>query len=118
MAPIMLSYHASHRSAQRNVSYEEIKFIAENGQRVHRAGVIFCQLRRKDMPDDLPVNHPYWRLTGTTVVLCKCCQCVITLYRNADAFGKDRQKNKHNLHAHYSICPQCQGAYAAQLNSA
>lgn len=107
MLSISLSHHASQRSAQRNVSYDEILFIMENSERVHRAGVVFCQLRKKDLPRDIPPNHPYRRLSGTTVVMCKCCHYVITLYRNSDAFFKDRQKRRYDTNLDYAICPYC-----------
>src|SRR5215468_6270895 len=93
---IILSEHAIQRSAQRNVSFEEIAFIIENGRLMRNAGVNFRQLREKDLPDTLPRNHGYRRLIGTTVVLCKCGLFVVTLYREEEAFRKDRRKTKYS----------------------
>ncbi len=92
---ITFSEHAIVRSEQRNLSYDEILFVVQYANRIHRAGGLFCQLRNKDMPDNIPGNHPYRRLVGTTVLLCPyCAQQVITAYRNKKAFLRDRQKSK------------------------
>jgi hypothetical protein len=72
------------------------------------AGVSFRQMREKDWPDDIPVNHPYRRLIGTTIVLCKCGLFVVTLYRQEEAFRKDRRKAKYNSADHWVACPWCQ----------
>lgn len=89
-----LSDHAAERSAQRNVSGEEIRFIVKHGKRVHRTGVIYCQMLKKRMPD-LPASHPYWRLVGTTVLLSNDDE-VITVYRGENAFKADRRKAKYD----------------------
>jgi hypothetical protein len=104
---IVLSEHAIQRSAQRNVSFEEIAFIIEHGRLMRNAGVSFRQLREKDWPDNLPTNHCYRRLIGTTIVLCKCGLFVVTLYREAEAFRKDRRKTRYNAAAHWVACPRC-----------
>lgn len=111
---IQLSDHANLRSAQRNVSYAEIVFIVEHGKRLRNTGVVFVQLRMKDVPDTLPPNHPYRRLVGSTVVLCGCGQLVITLYREDDAFRKDKRKTKFNGQRHQcDLCAQQHGALVA-----
>lgn len=89
-----LSEHADLRSAQRNLSSNEIEFILAQGNRVRRTGVIFCQLRKIDLPDNLPGNSRMRRLVGSTVVLSSCGQIVLTVYRNARAFHKDTRKAK------------------------
>lgn len=92
---IMLSDHAVARSYEWNLSYDDIQFVVHHAKRLHRAGVIFCQLHDKDIPDTLAPSHRSWRLAGTTVLLCSHCgQCVITVYRNQRAFHEDRQKSK------------------------
>lgn len=96
MLNVSLSSHASQRSAQRNLSDADIAFILQNGSRVHRTGVIFCQLRHKDVPEETPGNHRHRQLVGTTVVLSKCGHYVITVYRDAKAFQRDIRKSKYN----------------------
>lgn len=104
---IVLSRHAQLRAQQWNVSWEEVLFIVEHAHRVHNAGVIFCQLLRRSMPIDLPGNDAYWRLVGTTVLLCSSCRSgVVTLYRAPKAFHEDRKKSKYCLHT-AAQCPCC-----------
>ena len=98
---VTMTDHADMRSAQRNVSDEEICFIAEHGYRVRRTGGIFCQLRLKDVPADLPGNHPFRRLVGTTILLFSDGEQVKTVYRGGDrSFKKDRSKSKYCRRRH------------------
>ena len=102
-----MAYYTDHflyRADQRNFTPDEIEFVIEHGKRVHRAGVIFCQMLEKWMPDDLPGNHPYRRLKGSTVVLCRCGQLVITAYKDDKAYKKDRRKPKFSNNGKY-CCP-------------
>jgi hypothetical protein len=104
---IVLSSHAQQRALQWNVSHDEILFIVENAHRMHNAGVIFCQLQRRSLPHNLPGNAEYWRLVGTTVLLCSRCRSgVVTLYRGPKAFHDDRKKSKYCLHM-MAQCPCC-----------
>lgn len=112
MQDITLSTHALHRSAQRNITVEDITSIVQTGHRLRRTGVIFCQLRRKDIPTDTPGNHRYWQLVGTTVVLCRCGRYVITVYREERAFHRDACKAKYGL-TQNEQCPCCSQIWAA-----
>ncbi len=103
-----LSQHAKHRSAQRNLSKEDIHFVLTHGEHEHGAGVIFCQLHRKNIPNDTPGNHRYRQLVGTTLVLCTCGEFVVTLYRQSKAFHKDKCKAHYNRQGgQSSTCPCC-----------
>ena len=103
-----LSDHAAHRAAQRNLMDDEIDFMLQFGFLLHNTGVIFCQLRAKDLPDDLPRNHRYRRLVGSTLVLCKCGHYVVTLYRENRAFHSDSCKVRYNLQKSKLVnCPYC-----------
>ncbi|MBZ0303166.1 MAG: DUF4258 domain-containing protein [Anaerolineae bacterium] len=108
MVHFFLSNHASTRSAQRNLSDDDIAFILQHGSRVHRTGVIFCQLRQKDLPPDTPGNHRHRQLAGTTVVTCRCGHTVITVYRDKRAFQRDTRKARYN---HADL--QCEACCAA-----
>ncbi|GIL08914.1 MAG: hypothetical protein BroJett033_4250 [Chloroflexota bacterium] len=105
MEGIVLTGHAQERSARRNISASDIDFIVTNGHRVHRTGVIFCQLRSSSIPDSVPGNHRFRQLVGTTVVLCRCGRCVVTVYREARAFHRDTRKTKYN--AQLRPCLEC-----------
>ena len=108
---IILSEHAIQRAMQRNVSFNEINFIIQHGKLLRNAGVSFRQLREKDWPDSLPGNHAYHRLIGTTVVLCKCGLFVVTLYREEEAFRKDKRKTRYNSTTQWVGCPHCQRVF-------
>lgn len=89
-----LTDHANLRSAQRNMCDDEIEFILKHGNRVRRTGVIFCQLRKIDLPNSLSGNNRMRRLVGSTVVLSRCGEQVLTMYRDNRAFHKDTRKTK------------------------
>ena len=100
MIDFEMSQHAMLRAAQRNVSPHEIAFIIKHGKNIHNAGALECQMWHKRMPKDLPHNDPLWRLVGTTVMLSKDRRTVITLYRDGDAFKRDRRKKKFDIRSH------------------
>jgi hypothetical protein len=104
---ISLSQHAEMRSAQRNVSFDEILFIIRHGRRTRRTGVIFCQMLEKNMPENIPANDPIQRLVGTTVVLCECGHHVVTIKRGVKSFFKDKRKSKYCAKRQYGTCPCC-----------
>lgn len=91
-----LTDHAALRSAQRNFSVDEIEFIVFRGSKLHNAGAIFFQLRAKDVPVEVSPNHRFWRLVGSTVVVSKCGRYVLTVYKNAKAYRRNRRKPKYD----------------------
>ena len=93
----VLTDHAITRASQRNMSLEDIELVIAYGDRSYRAGVIFCFLARKCLPEELRHDDQITRLIGTTVVLCsKDTHVVITLYRNERANKRDRAKSKYD----------------------
>jgi hypothetical protein len=110
-----MSQHAQYRSAQRNLSNDDIHFILLHGKYEHRAGVLFCQLHRKDIPNDTPGNHRHRQLIGTTVVLCRCGGYVVTVYREEKAFHKDNCKTPYDRQIDQQLknCPCCHASDAA-----
>jgi hypothetical protein len=100
------TYHADQRRRERGFTQDEIDFILLHARRERRTGVIFCQMRDKDMPS-LAGNNRYQRLRGVTVILCGCEQFVLTVYKNPEAFKKDRRKSKYNAYTGESCCPNC-----------
>lgn len=107
-----MSQHANLRCAQRNIRYHEILFIVLNTKKKHNAGVIFHELCLKDIPKDYIRQQRYRQLIGTTVILCsKCERCVVTLYRNPEAFRKNSKKSKYDNRPNKHSCPCCGAEY-------
>lgn len=74
------SYHAGKRMAQRNLSLEDIDFVLDHGQRLHKAGAVFFFLGKCDIPDVW--RRRFERLEGTMLVLSNESNTLITVYRN------------------------------------
>lgn len=80
-----LTGHASLRLAQLNLGAEDVAYVLRHGTRVHRTGVTFWYLRRRD----IPVPHQRTtlaRLEGM-VVMKSHDGAVINVYRSADGIG-------------------------------
>lgn len=82
MGEITLTQHAKLRMAQRNVTWAQLCFILEHGQRLYRAGVCLVYLRRKDIPLKLLTQNQFASLEGTAVVLNRQGTIAMTLWRN------------------------------------
>lgn len=96
------------RSSQRNLSFRDIEFVITYGHEERTAGAIFYQLRDDCIPAMLPGNDPRRRLVGTTLVVCRCGQQMVTGYRNASAFKKDRRKARYDRRDRDYYCPCCE----------
>lgn len=87
--------HAEMRIAQRNFTIEDVYYILKHGRAAYRAGVIFCQLREKDLPREDRSDERKHKLVGCEVVLTPCKQLVMTVYHARD-LKNSRRKSKHN----------------------
>lgn len=74
--------HAQTRMAQRNLTLEDVYFVLENGQRIHRAGAIFFFLGKRNIPEKLRSDQEHVRLEGSVVVTSRRLPRIITVYRN------------------------------------
>jgi len=104
MSDFSISTHAQWRASQRNFSEEDLLFVAQYGHRTRGAGVIFCQMRHKDLPGVHQQDEAKRKLVGMTVLLCKCGELIITAYRPKN-FREDRQKPKFNKKRNCITCP-------------
>jgi hypothetical protein len=104
-----LSTHARRRACQRNFSEESVRYILRHGTRVHSAGAIFYQMRKKDLPKADRSDEQKCKLVGSEVVVCRCQQVILTVYHARD-LGKSRRKQKYNLRNTCS-CPYCEPAH-------
>ena len=87
------SFHAKKRMAQRNVSSEDIDFVLDHGQRLYKAGAIFCFLGKCNIPKKW--RRRFERLEGTMLVLSNESDTLITVYRNRQK-GLRQVKRKAN----------------------
>jgi len=83
--------HAEQRMAQRNVSLQDIRFVLEHGERLHRAGAVFFHLGKCNIPK--AQRRRADRLEGTVVVLSRDHPVILTVYRNRQG-GLGRIKRK------------------------
>ncbi len=82
MSELTVTNHAQLRMAQRNVTWPQLCFILEHGQRIRRAGVSLVYLRHKDIPTQLLAQNQFASLEGTAVVLNRQGTIVMTIWRN------------------------------------
>lgn len=87
-----LSNHAIMRMAQRNLSAEDVEYVLRHGCRVRSGGALHYFLRADDIPtaDRKKVE----RLEGTTVLMDRWGQYIITVYRNRRGLKGIRRKVK------------------------
>ena len=84
-----LTYHARSRMAQRNISIADLSFILCYGEVFHVAGAVHYYLRRADIPSEALKQADLSRLEGTTVIVSREMDKVITVYRS----GKKNRKH-------------------------
>lgn len=89
-----LTTHAFRRCAQRQVDSEAIELVINHGRKVHRTGVIFYFLGRRDLPEALRRQDRYAKLEGLTLLVSQDGE-VITAYRNRAACRKIQKKLKY-----------------------
>ena len=91
------SAHAVQRMAQRNLTYSEIEYVCDHGQRVHRAGVVHYYLGWRDIPVGDRRDARIQKLEGTTVLVGgDHSNEVVTVYRNRNGTKSFRRKTKFN----------------------
>lgn len=90
---IHFTRHALLRSAQWNLSREEIDYIFVHGIRMRKAGALIFFLRKRDIPEWDRLDDRWMRLAGTAVILTKDGRRVITVWRN-QKYGLKRIKCK------------------------
>jgi len=90
---IQMSRHGWKRCQQRHFCDEDLDFVWIHGQEIHRTGVIFYFLGRRDIPSHLRQNETYRKLEGTTLLVSLTDE-LITAYRNKTACREIRKKDK------------------------
>lgn len=101
--PVTVHYtaHALSRSAQRNLSADDVAFVVAHGRRVYCAGALHVFLPGRDIPTEKATARRYARLEGTTLVLSAADQelTLITAYRNRRGFKAIRAKMRYDRRA-------------------
>ena len=77
-----LSEHTQLRMAQRNLSLDDVQYVMEYAQKLHKAGALIFYLRKKDIPTWDQPNARIARLAGTAVVVTRDGRLVMTTWRN------------------------------------
>lgn len=92
--PLILSAHAIHRQARRNLSQADIEFVLDYGQQRHCAGALHIFLGRRDIPADKETQRRFGQLEGTVLVIAETAHgmLLITAYRNREALKRIRSK--------------------------
>jgi hypothetical protein len=85
--------HAERRCAQRGIQPETAILATRFGTPVFKQGLIFYIVRRKDLPDFLPLTLRE-RLKDLVVVESADTGEIITVYRNPDGMSHVRKKHK------------------------
>lgn len=95
--------HAQTRMAQRNLTLDEVYFVLEHGQRIHRAGAVFYFLGKRDIPKELRSSQEHMRLEGSVVVTSRHLPQIITVYRNrSNGLRRIKRKVQWDCRPYYS----------------
>jgi len=88
----VLSNHAAQRSARRNLSEEDIRYVLRYGRAYHCADAVIYFLGRRDIPTEDLANDDLARLEGTMILTARDQSSVITVCRNRDGLKVIRKK--------------------------
>jgi hypothetical protein len=95
--PVLFTHHARKRGARRNVAPDAAAYVVAHGRALHRTGVMFYFLGRRDIPRcDRSANWAA-RMEGTIVIVATG-GVVITVYRDRRGFRAIARKLKYRLY--------------------
>lgn len=89
--------HAGRRLAQRNLTYDDVRYVFAYGRRYHSGKACFIHLGLRDIPAEHRRQDRIRRLEGTVLVLDPDLgQHLTTAYRNRRRGSRDiKRKSKH-----------------------
>jgi hypothetical protein len=95
----VISQHAGRRLAQRNLTFDDVRYVFSHGRLHHRGKALFVHLGRRDIPAADLRTDQYRRLEGTVLVLDPTTgQVLTTAYRNRRTGSRDiKRKSKRTL---------------------
>lgn len=100
-APVHHTHHSDRRAAQRNL-VGAIDYIMAWGRLIHRTGVRFYFLGRRDIPPQHRHLPQIARLAGSVALVSPDGE-IITLYRNVDALRDIERKMKYRFTPGYPL---------------
>ncbi|MBF6612119.1 MAG: hypothetical protein IVW55_03235 [Chloroflexi bacterium] len=92
-----LSRHAKRRSAQSNLSADDLELVRRYGVLEHRTGVLFYFVRKRDVERFRRVEPRLPMLQGVVLIMSND-DTIITIYRNSHALKDIRRKTKLKWH--------------------
>jgi hypothetical protein len=101
----IVSHHADRRLAQRNLSFEDVRYVFAHGRMHHAGKALFVHLGLRDIPADHRRDDHLRRLEGTVLVLDPDTgQHLTTAYRNRRNGSRDiKRKSKHAFATQYGL---------------
>ncbi len=101
----IVSHHADRRLAQRNLSFEDVRYVFAHGRMHHAGKALFVHLGLRDIPADHRRDDHLRRLEGTVLVLDPDTgQHLTTAYRNRRKGSRDiKRKSKHAFASQYEL---------------
>jgi len=95
---INLSNHASIRSLERGIIFNDIQTILALVKPIYRTGIQFYYCREKDIPFNLRNEENFRKLIGWTILVNN--DDVITTYKNLSkkAFRNIKKKSKRRIY--------------------
>jgi hypothetical protein len=95
----VVSQHAGRRLAQRNLTFDDVRYVFTHGRLHHRGKALFIHLGRRDIPRDDLRSDRLRRLEGTVLVLDpRTGEHLTTAYRNRRTGSRDiKRKSKRML---------------------
>jgi len=91
---MLVTDHAERRFAQRGIKVSDIEMVMRLGCKIHRTGVTFYTLRRKDIPDEFRRRDRLSKLEGATLLVRPADGVIITAYKNRRSFRQIKKKGK------------------------
>lgn len=95
----VISQHADRRLAQRNLTFDDVRYVFAHGRLHHCGKALFVHLGLRDIPSGDRRTDRYRRLEGTVLVLDPATgQHLTTAYRNRRTGSRDiKRKPKRTL---------------------
>ena len=95
----VVSQHAGRRLAQRNLTFDDVRYVFTHGRLHHCGKALFIHLGLRDIPHSDLRSNRFRRLEGTVLVLDPTTgEHLTTAYRNRRSGSRDiKRKSKRTL---------------------